>query len=58
MIITETRMAVGEKVIEEWEQKFERDKYRIEDYKPISEDQDIILWKGPGSYGDGKRVIK
>ena len=37
MFVTETRVAVGEEVIEEWEQKFERDKYRIEDYKLISE---------------------
>ena len=29
MFVTETRMAVGEEVIEEWEQEFERDKYRI-----------------------------
>ncbi len=58
MFVTETRMAVGQEVIEEWEQEFERDKYRIEDYKLIHEDQDIILWKELGSYGDGKRVIK
>ena len=49
MFVTETRMAVGEEVIEEWEQEFERDKYRIEDYKLIHEDQDIILWKELGS---------
>ena len=58
MFVTETRMAVGEEVIEEWEQEFERDKYQIEEYKFIYEDQDIILWKELGSYGDGKRVIK
>ncbi len=58
MFVTETRLAVGEEVIEEWEQEFERDKYRIEDYKLIYEDRDIILWKELGSYGDGKRAIK
>ena len=58
MFVTETRMAVGEEVIEEWEQEFEKDEYRIEDYKFIHEDQDIILWKELGSYRDGKRVIK
>ena len=58
MFVTETRMAVGEEVVEEWEKEFERDKYRIEDYKLIHEDQDIILWKELGSYGNGKRVIK
>ena len=48
MFVTETRMAVGEEVIEEWEQEFERrlPKYQIEDYKLIHEDQDIILKEG------------
>ena len=56
--VTETRMAVGEEVIEEWGQEFEIDKERFQDNKLIHEDQDIILWKELGSYGDGKRVIK
>ena len=56
--VTETRMAVGEEVIEEWDQWFEIEKYHFEDNKLIHEDKEIIRWKELGSYGDGKRVIK
>ena len=58
MFVSETKMAVGEEMVDLIQEEAEKNNYMLEDYKLLYEDKYVILWKELGYFKDGKKFIK
>ena len=54
MFVSETKMAVGEEMVDLIQEEAEKNNYMLEDYKLLYEDKYVILWKELGYFKDGK----